>query len=173
MNCKEITDCLMCGEVYCRPREQPMAAGILTLDLTTDEPYVWLVKEPTGKYSDPGGMVDADIDLSHLDTVVRELREEQGRIISISQLEQLPYVVIGYNGKAYRCYINIIAKRQLSPITIGAVHELQTIRLPLYKLLAEYPVNIRRRLLTLLGATVRRVPVIPQPTLRDYLLSQV
>jgi len=166
MDCKKASKCKMCGGVYCRPKTQPISAGLLTLDLTTDEPFLWLVRESTGTINDSGGKVDSDIDLSHLHTVFREIKEEQGRLI-LSQLYKLPYIDL--KNKTYRCYIDIHTNFKPAFISASSKPELEIVKMPVSELLNGGDNEINGRLLVLLNSPVKRAGNI---TLKKYLISK-
>lgn len=134
IQCQRLTNCEMCGGYYGRPLHQPMSVGCLLIDCTNDIPVVWLINEKDKrdgkfKYNDIGGKFEANLDFNHIDTVIREVYEESGFIIT---LNNDPYVdVRTKQGLAYRCYI----KATNQPIKINHVPTTTLIRMPLACLL--------------------------------------
>ena len=167
MNCRKITKCKTCGDIYCRPKYEPISAGILIIDLT-DEPSVFLVKETTGKLNDPGGKLDADLDRSHMHTAFREIKEEMGMLIA-KPIWEMPSVNLG---RSYRCYIAIHTKS--SPVFIDAKKsaDLAVVKISIANLLKEENLSSRFNLLMdrpLYCKNVKKMTI----TLRDYLSEQM
>lgn len=175
INCLEITDCEACGDLYGRPKKGPISAGCLIIDKTSPMPTVWLVMETdkndhiTGTLNDPGGKFDPDNDLTHIDTICREIKEELGFLIINMSKDDL-YVDLDVDGRAtYRCYILIHDINSPKFIRSGVIPEHPVVKISVKHLVSANKKALDSRLNIMFRQQVQNAH--KKMTLKNYLES--
>jgi hypothetical protein len=119
INCRKTRDCYFCGDLYGRPKItngfRHLSASVLILDLTTSEPFLYLMIDK-GEIAEPGGKFDSSKDKNLEMTAMRETKEELNLHVVITSED--PYVDVCNGVNRHRCYIliNSQSNRIISPM---------------------------------------------------------
>lgn len=115
--CTKTRDCDYCGDFSGRPKFKNgfrhLSASVLILDLTTPEPFLYLMFDK-GQIAEPGGKFDPSRDRSLEMTAMRETKEELNLHIVITSDDM--YVDLSNGPNKHRCFIliNSITNRVIS-----------------------------------------------------------
>lgn len=162
IDCRNLTDCELCGDIYGRPTInldtgdfRVLSASVIIIHDLPGRRSITLIQSPDGKLSDAGGKFDPSHDTNLRDTASRELREEAG-IYSIITSRDKYFNFKGSGNNGHGCFLlrQTENQRSISPMKVPG--ESQFIEIPLIAFLMIPAKFLSMRLNRLLKAKVSK-----------------
>ena len=139
IDCKTRTNCLKCGDIFGRPKsigtarfQRLLAAGLLLIDLTGAIPMVDIIIDKKG-FTDPGGKFDPSQDRDIMMTAMREMKEETGKYVILTDDD--PYVEFFTGENGYRCFVAVHKPGNMKCGLTQGAGDVESVQIPLCSLL--------------------------------------